>query len=251
MFKKIPEKLALFIRRRAWWLVAVIVVLSAALAPGIALMETESGFGALVSSDSQIFQDNARYEEQFGAESITILLSGQVDAIFSAGNLVILNDFEQEFSQDERYRYILSPVTILQLAAADIIQARQALEAEITLAQETAEQQARQAAIAQGLSLAEQEQAAEQAKAQVLQKFQPFIDQLYQMGEPSLDNPPFVSSVVYAPDGSLNTAAASLIPDDNHALIIVTPIGNMDDDDALQAAEDVEQFFSIHQMDNG
>ena len=141
MFKRIPEKLAIFIRRRAWWLAAVIVVLSAALAPGIVMMETESGFGALVSSDSQIFQDNIRYEEQFGAEPITILLSGQVDAIFSVGNLAILNDFEQEFSKDERYRSILSPVTVLQLAAADIIQARQALEVEITLAQEEAEQQ--------------------------------------------------------------------------------------------------------------
>jgi len=250
MLKRIPEKLAIFIWRRAWWLGAVIVVLSAALAPGIAMMETESGFGALVSSDSKIFQDNARYEEQFGAEPITILLSGQVDDIFSVGNLAILNDFEQEFSQDERYRSILSPVTVLQLAAADVIQARQALEAEIALAQDTAAQQASQAAAAQGLSLIAQEQAAEQAKAQVLQQFQPFIDQLYQMGEPSLDNPLFISSVIYNPDGSLNTEVASLIPDDNHALVIVTPIGNMDDDDALKAVEDIEQFFSIHPLDN-
>jgi predicted RND superfamily exporter protein len=124
MFKRIPEKLAKFIRRRAGWLVAVIVVLSAALAPGIAMMETDSGFGALVSSDSQIFQDNARYEEQFGAEPITILLSGSVDAIFSVSNLAILNDFKQEFSQDERYRSIISPVTVLQMAVVDVIQAR-------------------------------------------------------------------------------------------------------------------------------
>ena len=250
MLKRIPEKLAKFIKHRAWLLIAVIVVLSAALAPGIAMMETESGFGALVSSGSQIFQDNARYEEQFGAEPITVLLDGQVDTIFSTGNLAILDEFEQEFSQDERYRSILSPVTVLQLAAAEVIQARQALEAEITLAQEAAAQQARQAAIAQGLSLAEQEQAAEQAKTQVLQQFQPFIDELYQMGEPSLDNPLFVSSVVYAPDGSLNAAVASLIPDDNHALVIVTPVGNLDDDEALQAAEDVETFFSTHPLDN-
>jgi len=250
MYRKMPEKLAVFIRRRAWWLVAVIVVLSAVLAPGIAMMETESGFGALVSGDSQIFQDKVRYEEQFGAEPITILLSGQVDDIFTAENLAILNKFEQEFSEDERYHSILSPVTVLQLAATDIIQARQEIEVEIKLAQEAAEQQARQAAIAQGLSLAEQEQAVELAKAQVLQQFQPSIDQLYQMGEPSLDNLLFINSVIYNPDGSLNTAVASLIPDDSHALIIVTPTGNMDDDDALKAAEDVEQFFSIQQMDN-
>jgi hydrophobe/amphiphile efflux-3 (HAE3) family protein len=250
MFKRVPRNIAEVIRQRAWLLIIAIVILSAALAPGIAMMETESGFGALVSSDSQIFQDNSRYEEQFGAEPITILLSGQVDVIFSIGNLAILNTFEQEFSQDDRYRSILSPVTVLKIATAEIIQARKALEAEIVLAQDTAAEQAKQSAAAQGLSIAEQEQAAEQAKARVLQQFQPFIDQLYQMGEPSLDNPLFINSVIYNPDGSLNAEVASLIPDDNHALVIVTPIGNMDDDDALQAVEDIEQFFSIHPLDS-
>lgn len=250
MFERIPENIAKFIRRRAWWLIAVIVVLSGALVPGIAMIKTESGFGGLVSSDSQIFKDNARYEEQFGAEPITILLSGHIDDIFSTENLYILNAFEQEFSQDNRYRSILSPVTVLQIAAAKITQSRQALEAEIEIAQDTAAEQARQAAAAQGLSLTEQEQAAEQAKAQVLQQFQPLIDQLYQMGEPSLDNPLFVSSVIYNPDGSLNAEIASLIPDDSHALIVVTPVGNMDDDDALQAAEDIERFFAINPLNN-
>lgn len=250
MLKRVPEKLAKFTRHRAWWLIAVIVILSAVLAPGIAMMETESGFGALVSSDSQIFKDNARYEEQFGAEPITILLNGQLDTILSTGNLVILNDFEQEFSQDNRFRSILSPVTVLQIAATEIIQARQVLEAELMLAQDTAARQARQAAIEQGLNLAEQEQAAEQAKAQVLQQFQPFIDELYQMGEPSLDNPLFINSVIYNLDGSLNATVASLIPDDNHALVIVTPIGGMNDNEALQVVDDVEQFFLSHPMEN-
>jgi len=104
LFKRIPEELAKLIRRRPWWLIAVIAILSAALAPGTAMMETESGFGALVSSGSQIFRDNARYEEQFGAEPITVLPDGQVDTLFSTGNLAILDEFKQEFAQDERYR---------------------------------------------------------------------------------------------------------------------------------------------------
>jgi hydrophobe/amphiphile efflux-3 (HAE3) family protein len=230
--------------------VTIIVVLSAALVPGIAMMETESGFGALVSSDSQIFQDNSHYEEQFGAEPITILLSGQIDATFSIDNLAILGAFEQEFSQDNRYRSILSPVTVFQMAATEIIQTRQALEAEITLAQDGAAQRARQAAASQGLSLAEQELAAEQAKILVLLQFQSVIDQLYQMGEPSLDNPIFINSVIYTSNGSLNPEVASLIPDDNHALVIITPIGNLDDDSALQVVEDIEQFFSSNPLEN-
>jgi predicted RND superfamily exporter protein len=204
LFKRVPERLAIFIRRRPWWLIAVIAVLSAALAPGIALVKTESGFNGLISSGSQIFQNNARYEAQFGAEPITVLLSGQIDDIFSGDNLAILNEFDQEFSQDGRCKSVISPITVLQLAATEIIQARQKLDAELKLAQEAAAEQARQAAIEQGLSPAEQEQATEQAKAQVLQQFQPYIDELYAMGEPSLDNPVFVSSVIYNPDGSIS-----------------------------------------------
>jgi hydrophobe/amphiphile efflux-3 (HAE3) family protein len=250
LFRRTLEKLAKFIRRRAWWLIAAIVVISAAVAPGITMIETESGFNALVSSGSQIFEDNARYEEQFGDEPITILLSGQLDDIFSSDNLAILDEFEQEFSQDERYQSILSPTTVLQLAAAEIFQARQELEAELLLAQEAAAEQARQAAITQGLSLAEQEQAAQQAKAQVLQQYQPFIDELYVMGEPSLDNPVFISLVIYNSDGSISDGISSLVPDDQHALIIVTPIGNLEDEDALQVAEDVEWFFRTHPLDS-
>ena len=249
MFRKIPANVAEFIKRWAWVLIVAIVVLTGALAAGISMMETESGFGALVSSDSQIFKDNENYQEQFGAEPITILLSGQVDAIFFPGNLAILSAFEQEFSKDNRYRSILSPATMLNVASSKTIQARQALEAEIALAQGNAAQQARQVAAAQGLSLAEQEIAAEQAKAQVLLQFQLLLDQFSQMGEPTLDNPLFINSIIFNNDGSLNPEFESLIPDDHHALVVVTPVGNMDDDDALQAVDDVEKFFSTHPLD--
>jgi len=250
LLREIPERLARLVRRRSWWFIAVVLALSAAVVPGIMMLEAESGIDTLVSSGSQVFQDNAHYEEQFGGEPITVLLSGQNDEIFSTYNLAILNDFEQEFSQDEYYHSIVSPVTVLQMAAAEVLQARQLLESEIALAQEAAAQQARQAAIEQGLSLAEQEVAIGLAKAQVLEQFQPMLDELYQIGEPSLENPLFVNSIVYNPDGSISSQVASLVPDGQHALIIVTPAGNLDDEDALQAVKDVEQFFSMHPLDS-
>ncbi len=196
--KRFSEALARFIERRPWWILIIVLVISGAAAPGVTLLEPETGFDAFVSSNSEIAQDNARYEEQFGAEPITVLLEGQREDIFSSENLANLSEFEQEFSDDERYRSILSPITVLQ---AVIEEAKQAP-----------------------------------------------IEQLELIGEPSLDNPLFVASVLYGSEGAVNPAMQPFIPDDEHVLILVTPQGNMDDETALQAARDIEVFFADHPL---
>ena len=196
--KRFSEALARFIERRPWWILIIVLVISGIAAPGVTLLQPETGFDAFVSPNSEIAQDNARYEEQFGAEPITVLLEGQHEDIFSSENLAILSEFEQEFSDDERYRSILSPLTLLQAA---IVEASQAP-----------------------------------------------IEQLELIGEPSLDNPLFVASVLYDSEGAVSPAMQPFIPDDEHVLILVTPQGNMDDEAALQAATDIEDFFSAHPL---
>jgi hypothetical protein len=219
-----------------------------AAAPGITMLKTETGFNALVSPDSEISQDNSRYEEQFGGEPITILLEGKLDDIFSSENLVIMSDFEQEFSYDERCCAVIGPITLLKTAIEEANQARQAFQEQIALAQEAAAIEARQAAIAMGLNVLQQEQAAQQARAEVLQRFQPQLEQMQLIGEPSLDNPLFIAAVLYDSEGTVNQTMQPFIPDDEHALIIVTPRGNMEDEEALQAAKDIEDFFSVRPL---
>ena len=108
--RRLPEIVARFVARRPWWLIIVAVVFTAAAIPGIILLNTETGFNTLVSPRSEVYQDNIRYEEQFGGEPITVLLTGQLGDIFSPDNLAILNEFNQSFSQDQRYRSILGPL---------------------------------------------------------------------------------------------------------------------------------------------
>ena len=246
--QRLSKALARFIERRPWWFIIVAIVLTAAAVPGITMLKTESGFNALVSPDSEISQGNSRYEEQFGREPITILLEGKLDDIFSTENLVIMSDFRQEFSYDERYRAVIGPITLLQTAIEEANQAGQAFQEQITFAQEAAAMEARQTAAAMGLSALQQEQAAQQARAKVLQEFQPQIEQMQLIGEPSLHNPLFVTAVLYDPEGAINKVMQPFIPDDKHALIIVTPRGNMEDEEALQAAKDIEDFFSVHPL---
>jgi hydrophobe/amphiphile efflux-3 (HAE3) family protein len=242
--KRLPEALARFIERRPWWFVAGAVVLVAAIAPGISMLETETGFNALVPSGTDIAKDNSRYEEQFGGEPMTVLLTGPLQDILSADNQAILRQFEQVISEDNRYRSVISPLTLLQTAVEEAKKARQALEEQIVIAQEAAATQAKQAAAAQGLSESQQELAAQQARAEVLQEFQPQLEQMQAIGEPSLDNPSFLAAVLYDSSGAISKTMRSLIPDDQHALVLVTPIGNMTDSEALQAVKGIEDFFS-------
>ncbi len=246
--KRLAEALARFIQHRPWWFIIVAVVLLAAAIPGITMLDTETGFDALISSDSNISRDNERYEAQFGGEPITILLNGQLEDIFSADNLATLFEFEQEISHDERYRTIIGPQTLLKIAVEEANKERQAFQEQMALAQEVAMVEARQAAAALGLSESQQEEAAKQAQAEVLQTFQPQIEQMQIIGEPSLGNPLFIAAVLYNSEGIISPAMQPFIPDDKHALIVITPQGNMDDEKALRAAKDVENFFSVHPL---
>jgi len=247
--KRFSAALARFIGRWPWLIIAVALLLSAAAVPGITMLETETGFAALVSPDSPISQNTSRYEAQFGGDPITILLGGPLDTIFSTESLATLADFEREFSDDERYLAVNGPLTVLQLAQQEAEQARQTLESQLAQAQEEAAAQARQAAAAMGYGEAEQEMAAEQARAEVLEKFRPRIEQLQLIGEPSLDNPAFVASVLYDAQGAVSPVMQTFVPDIAHALITVTPRGNMSDRESLQAVNDVEDFFSAHPLD--
>jgi len=195
--KRLTEALARFIERHPWWLLLIVLLVSGAAIPGATMLESETGFDALVSSGSEIAQDNSRYEEQFGGEPITILLEGSLEDIFSTDNLAVLDQFEQQFSADERYRSIISPLTVLRAAMEEITQA-----------------------------------------------------QIQLIGEPSLDNPMFIAAVLYDDEGAVSPAMQSLIPDNRHALIIVTPQGNMADQEALQAVTDIEDFFIVHPLAN-
>ncbi|HUT67189.1 MAG TPA: hydrophobe/amphiphile efflux-3 (HAE3) family transporter [Dehalococcoidales bacterium] len=181
---RISEALARFIERRPWLFIIIAVLLSAAAVPGLTMLKTETGFAALVSPEARISQDNARYQEQFGGEPVTVLLEGRLDDIFSVDNLAILYEFEQAVSQDERYRTVNSPVDLLRMAVEEAGMAGQAV----------------------------------------------------------------IESVIYDSEGGVSRVMQPFIPDDRHVLIVVTPQGNMSDEESLQVSKDIEGFFSTHPL---
>lgn len=247
--RKIPESLTKFVEKMPWWVISIIIILSLAVIPGILLLTTDSSVNTLVSPDSKVAVDTQRYHEKFGDDPVTIIFNGSIQDIFSTSNLARISKFEQDFSAGHECS-IVSPVTLLNQAITQAKQAQQKMQVQLTLAVETAMQTAIAQAATAGLDAAAQQQAALMAKDQVMLQFQSAIEQFAQIGEPSLDNPKFIAAVIYNTDGSVNPSFGSLIPDENHALIVVTPTGEVSNTKSLQLSHDIEDYFAANPLEN-
>ncbi len=179
-------------------MILIILVLTAILAPGTTLLKTSTGFDTLVSPKAKIYRDSRIYAAEFGADPAVVLLRGKLDAIFSPETLAVLNRFEEAYSpeKDRRVQAILSPVTILKLAAEE--------------------------ATARGFPM-------------------------------EWNDPALIAAVLGDSPENRAPEMASLIPDERHVLITVTPRGDTPFDDSLALLRDIEAFFedAQHELPSG
>ncbi|MBN1369360.1 MAG: RND family transporter, partial [Dehalococcoidaceae bacterium] len=182
---RISEALARFIERHPVWFITLAIIISAVAVPGITLLETETGFSALVSPQAGISMDNSRYESAFGGEPFTVLLTGQTADILSPENLTVMARLEQYILVDERYCCLQSPLTLIEAVT----------------------------------------------------------------GQSYLQNPQVITAAIYPDGGQLNPILQPLFPDDQHALIVLIPTGNLNDSQALEAAQYVEEFFVSYPLE--
>ena len=63
-------------------------------------------------------------------------------------------------------------------------------------------------------------------------------------------NPEIIMYAAYGEDGNLNPVIASLFPDAEHGFIQITPAGNLNDDEALAAAKNIESYLADNSFIN-
>ncbi|RLC73075.1 MAG: hypothetical protein DRI26_01605 [Chloroflexi bacterium] len=63
-------------------------------------------------------------------------------------------------------------------------------------------------------------------------------------GFSALGDPRVLQKLLYAPDGSLNPELSPVVPDPGHVLISLTPVGDLSEEEELQAIDEVEEFLS-------
>ncbi|MCL0102750.1 MMPL family transporter, partial [Dehalococcoidia bacterium] len=247
--KKRFQQIIEAIEHRPWFFIIAAALLTVASAPGILRLEMATGMETLISPEAQVFRDTRRHDAEFGSEPVVVFLEGELKDIFSPANLGILEEFEDKISENGRFHSILGPITVLQLAIEEAALQQQAFKHEISLALESAVQEAMRAAALQGLGEEAQAALIEQAKARVMQGIQPYMEKMAQVGEASLENPRFVNRVLYDENGQVSPAMAAFIPAAESVLIRVSPAGNLPYETSLEIVEEIEHFFLRQPLD--
>ena len=179
MIKRISNILARFIVRRSQWLIALALIITAAAIPGITMLETETGFSALVADDADISVNNNRYGQEFGGESFTIMMTGSQEDILSAANFEKMARLADFLESDSRYLGVTSPLSLLEAVT----------------------------------------------------------------GSTFAENPQIIMYAARDETGNLSPVISALFPDAEHALIRIIPAGNLNDDESLSAAQNIEGYL--------
>jgi hydrophobe/amphiphile efflux-3 (HAE3) family protein len=228
------------IQRRYFWILAVASVATVVLALGIPRIQFRTGQDTIVSSGSQVYQDNLRYQGQFGGDPMIVLFEGDVRRLLSSPNVDTLRRLEGDLQRREGVGSVISPLTVVQLVADQFPLQQELALSTLARRQEQAAQEAREEAAAQGLPSEAQERAARQASEAVAAEFgqqrQADALRLAQVGDLSLDNPAFVDFVIFDDKGDIRPELRSVIPDRQHALMVARLAGKMSIDEQAAAA---------------
>jgi hydrophobe/amphiphile efflux-3 (HAE3) family protein len=235
--------LAGFISRRHFLIIAAAAVATVALAFGLPRIRFKTGQDAFLPSSSKVYQDNLRYQKQFGGDPMLVLFEGDVLQLLSSPNVEKLQQIEEKLNADPRYFSIVSPLTVAQLGVEQVNLQQEAALAQLADRQASAAEEARQSVAAQGGSAEAQEAAAQTAKATAAQEFLaeqgPDAQRFAQVGEISLANPKLAEFVLFDADGNVRPEMADIVPDRYHSLMVIRLAGNMSMDEQAQAAGDV------------
>jgi hydrophobe/amphiphile efflux-3 (HAE3) family protein len=263
------ERVAGVAVRRPWAVLFVVVGLAAAGAVAGLGLKTNAGTDTLVDEDSREFQATERFREEFGDDSAVILVREDLRKLVLTQDLQPLFELETCLAGGTEFattlprqqnkplpevcdriaelapgRVVFGPATFLYQSVAQI---NQVLQGQIGLTQQQAQaaaQQARERAERQGLSEEEQQQAAEEAAQAILGEFQSNLARLalrFQITRPpQLDDPEFISKVVFDPNqpaGTPKERFGYLFPSAEAALISIRLEPGLTDDERHEAIE--------------
>jgi len=200
-------------------LIAILVVVAAL------RLSPDAGTDKLVDSGSAAFEETQEYRDRFGDDAIVVLARGELSNLVLtenlgvllalegclAGNAVpaaelpegaaVLPDVCFEIAELDAVRGVFGPATFLNTAATQTTAFVQTLMADLQAQAQTAAEQARAAAAAEGFSPEQQAAAADAAGQEILlgaiSQYGELAAQIGGISGASLNNPQFVSSIVF------------------------------------------------------
>jgi hydrophobe/amphiphile efflux-3 (HAE3) family protein len=263
--------------RRPARVLAVVAVLAVA---GCALalrLEPSAAMDTLVGRGADSFQATERYRERFGDHSVIVLARGELPNLVLTSNLGRLIGLEgclsgnkpegerapggpgspcDRLAQTKPVQVVYGPGTFINAAAGEIRDRIQVQTQAKAAEAERAARAARRVARAQGKSPAEQGRLARSARQLV---YAQFVRDLLQLnlryglgltGLPSVDDPEFVSALVFDPSRGATTPKARfayLFPSKESALIQVRLQPDLTDEQRKEAVALVREAVRMPQ----
>ena len=247
------ERIAAVAVRWPWLVIGIVVLLTGAGIFAATRLDSNAGTDTLVSKGSSEYKATQQFHQDFGDEPVIVLAKEDLRKLVLTRDLQSLFELEtclaggteladtlphrkkeplppvcDKIAQLEPSKAVFGPATFLYLSVAGIQQALQGQIGNAAQNARAAANAARQKAAKQGLSQAQQDQVANQAAQQVLGQFQGALIQVaLQYGitsVPRLDDPTFVSKVVFderKPPGTPKERFGYLFPSKDAAQIIV------------------------------
>jgi hydrophobe/amphiphile efflux-3 (HAE3) family protein len=240
-------RVAAFSVRRAPIVLGAIVVLAAGGALAASRLTSDAGTDTLVSKSDSTYKATQDFKQRFGDDAVVVLVKGDLRNIVLTQNLGKLLQLEgclagnapesaltsmppvcRQISELNPSKVVFGPATFLNQA---VVQIQEMLKGQISGAQDqakTAGERARREAASRGASESEQDAAANQAEAAVIQQFQQQLIQVasqYNLTKaPQIDDPEFVSRVVFDQTKEAGTPKSHfsyLFPNKDSALVSI------------------------------
>ncbi len=236
-------RLAAFAVRRPWPVLGLVVALAVAGTIAALRLPTDAGTDTLVDSDDPTFEATERFKEKFGDDAVVVLAKGDLRSLVLSANLGHLLELEgclsgrapeqslaalpepcREIAEADPSQVVFGPATFLNQAVVQIETVLQQQIKYVTQAAAQASERARQLATEQGT---DPDEAAEGAARAVQEAFQADLIKIAQeyglTGQPRIDDPNFVSKVVFDPNsgGDPKPRFSYLFPNANSALISI------------------------------
>ena len=269
------ERIARASARRPGRVLAVVAVL-AALGGALALtLEPSAATDTLVSRSSSSYEATERYRERFGEQSVVVLVRGDLPNLVLTKNLGTLVGLEgclsgnrpegapapggeqgpcAALARTKPVQVVYGPGTFINSAVGEIQTQLEARSKATSAEAEKAATAARKLAAGQGRSQAEQKQAADAAREVVFSKLLRDLLQInlkYGLGltgAPTLDDPNFVSALVFdAARGARTPKArfAYLFPNERAAVIQVRLRKDLSDAQRRDAIEQIRGVIAM------
>ncbi|TME47971.1 MAG: hypothetical protein E6I56_02735 [Chloroflexi bacterium] len=202
-------------------LLALAVLVSVASVFGILRLRPDARVDLLVDQNSAAYKDQALFADTFGADPVVVMAQPAAGgSLITPDHMVGLSHLEGKLHLAPGVKKVYGPGTLINTLA---ISTTAVMLNACGQEGKTAENAARQQAIAAGKSQAQQDQAGQQAFQQAVSACaQRYAAAFPALGVPAINNPAFIAGVLLEPDGQhIRPFWNWAIPDASHAVITV------------------------------